>query len=111
MQDPARRTPLKGVRLRQPGQSIREEIEREREDVLFDHILPFAIVVTLWVMTGVAWLFRTPPVVPFVLSSIALVVIAVRSVLGRLPPTTRSTVCASASTASEPLPSTSSCCS
>jgi hypothetical protein len=77
---PTRRSPLKAAPLRQPGASIQEDIDRLREDVIFDRLMLVFAVFAVWVMALVMWLFPTSPGFFFGMASVAFVGVAAWSI-------------------------------
>jgi hypothetical protein len=78
---PTRRSPLKAAPLRQPGASIQEEIDRLREDVIFDRLMLVFAVFAVWIMALVMWLFPTSPGFFFAMASVAFVGVVAWSIL------------------------------
>lgn len=76
MPKPTRRSPLRAAPLRQPGQSIQEEIERLREDVFLDRLTQLFVAFVVWSVALTLWLFPAPPGLFFALVSIAFAGVA-----------------------------------
>jgi len=72
-----RRSPLKATPLRQAGASIADEIERLRDDVIFDRLFLLFAAFTVWVVTLLVWLFPVPPGLFFGMISVAFIGVGV----------------------------------
>jgi len=85
MPKPTRRSPLKAAPLRQAGASIQEEIDRLRDDVIFDRLTLLFGAFAIWVLALVLWLFPAPLGVFFALLSVLFVGV----IAWAIPPTLR----------------------
>jgi len=73
MPKPIRRSPLKAAPLRQAGASIQEDIDRLRDDVVFDRLMFLFAAFAVWVMALVQWLVPSPPGLFFAMLSVLFV--------------------------------------